>query len=664
MGVFLSYASEDAGAAKRICDALRVAAIEVWFDQSELRGGDAWDQKIRQQIRDCALFVPIISAHTQARPEGYFRLEWKLAVDRSHLMAAEKAFLVPVVVDATTEPEALVPAQFREVQWTRFQDDQVQAAFVDRIATLLSQRVAAHVGSPERGVGRARPRRPPIVLIALSVAAVVALVIATAIGGGWLSHKLVPKAEESTASASVATTPAAIPEKSVAVLPFADMSEKKDQEYFADGMAEEVINLLAKVPDLRIQARTSSFYFKGKATKIPDIARDLGVAHVLEGSVRRSGNHLRVTAQLIRADNGYHLWSETYDRDVHDVFKVQDDLANAVVQALQITLMGGPLTRQKGGTENLEAYQLYLRGGGDTLLDSTASLEAAQSNLERAVKLDPDFALGWARLSFITCMLAVNRALPTTMGFERSRELAQHALRLSPHLTKAHFVLGYIHRTYDWDWAAAQEEASRALTSDPTDPEALRIAGMIAATLGHWDDAEGRLRAALVRDPLDTYGHWNLATTLYRAGRFADADATYRRLIELAPTFAWAHAYLARTLLVEGKRDEALSMAQQEVEEADRADVLPMVFQALGRRAEADEALKALITKFADTDAYSVAMNYAYQDDHERAFQWLDRAYKQKEIKFVEIVGEHMFKNLADDPRYKALLRKLNLPES
>ena len=215
--VFLSYASQDAEAAQTLCNALRAAGIEVWFDQSELRGGDAWDQKIRQQIRDCALFVPIISAHTQARPKGYFRLEWKLAVDRSHLMAAEKTFLVPVAVDGTTEPEALVPTQFRDVQWTRIRAGEVPAAFVDHIAALLNQPVTSHMGSPERRVSRTPARRPPIVLIALSVAAVVALVIATAMRGGWLSQRPVPKVEASTAPAPVTNAPAAIPEKSVAV---------------------------------------------------------------------------------------------------------------------------------------------------------------------------------------------------------------------------------------------------------------------------------------------------------------------------------------------------------------------------------------------------------------------------------------------------------------
>jgi len=207
----------------------------------------------------------------------------------------------------------------------------------------------------------------------------------------WLSrrsateHEATPVAAQSSAAAPAVP---AISDKSIAVLPFADMSEKHDQECFADGMAEEIIDLLTKVPNLHVPARTSSFYFKGKQTKILDIARELSVANVLEGSIRRSGNQLRVTAQLIRADSGFHLWSETYDRNLSDVFKVQDDIANAVVQAFQISLMGGPLTRQKGGTQNLEAYELYLRATKAFWQNSKESTDAASADIERAVELN------------------------------------------------------------------------------------------------------------------------------------------------------------------------------------------------------------------------------------------------------------------------------------
>ncbi len=492
-------------------------------------------------------------------------------------------------------------------------------------------------------------------------AAVLSIVFAVA-----LSYVVVDKLWRSklvTAEHPTAATTPAVSDKSIAVLPFVDMSEKKDQEYFADGMAEEIINLLSKVPDLRVPARTSSFYFKGKSTKVPDIARELSVAHVLEGSIRRSGNQIRVTAQLVRADTGYHLWSETYDRNLSDVFAVQDDIANAVVQALQITLMGGPLTRQRGGTQNLEAYQLYLRAQSTELQNTRASLEAGQEYLKQAIKLDPGFGHAWSALAVTTLVMADWGILSPKDGYERARELAQHALQLSPDLANAHFALQYVHRTYDWDWAAAEAEGRQGLALDPTNTFGLMFAGMTSGTLGHWDNAERQVRSALVRDPFYTYAYLNLGTVLYGAGRFADAEVAYRKLLELAPNFAWAHQYLGKTLLAEGKPEAALAMVQQEDAEEFRLDTLPIALQAAGRKAEADEALKALITKYADSSAYFVAMTYAYRGDHDLAIQWLERAYKQKDTALVEIVGEHLFKNVANDDRYRAFLRRMKLLE-
>jgi len=325
--------------------------------------------------------------------------------------------------------------------------------------------------------------------------------------------------------------------------------------------------------------------------------------------------------------------------------------------------MGGPLTRQAGGTQNLEAYQLFLRTEKAFEQGSKESTKAAREYAERAIKLDPDFGLAWSMLGWTTTVLAELRALPVTEGFERARQLAQHALQLSPELADAHMLLAYVHRCYDWDWAAAQAEAHQALALDPTSSYALLSAGQISATLGHWDEAERQLHAALVLDPLSPDVHYHLAMTLYRAGRFADAEAAFRKLFELAPEYAWAREYLAMTLVAEGKPGAALTMVQEEAAEANRLDFLPIALQAVGRHAEADEALKALATKYADTDAYSVAMNYAYRDDHDLALQWIERAYQQKDAGFVAIVGEPLFKNLANDPRYKAFLRKMNLPE-
>ena len=280
--VFLSYASQDAEPARRIAEWLRQGGIEVWFDQSELRGGDVWDAKIRGQIRDCALFVPLISAHTQRRTEGYFRLEWKLAVDRSHLMASERAFLLPVVIDATPQPEALVPERFREVQWTVLFSAEATQPFVERVKRLLDQPLAARNRLASMTAVPRRPRSARRAIPWVALALVMALIVYLTIH----APSLYPN--HSAASADDAAGPhAVIAEKSIAVLPFADLSEKKDQEYFSDGLAEELLDLLAKTPGLHVIARTSSFSFKGKSDDIPTIGTKLRVANILEGSVRK-----------------------------------------------------------------------------------------------------------------------------------------------------------------------------------------------------------------------------------------------------------------------------------------------------------------------------------------------------------------------------------------
>jgi TolB-like protein/DNA-binding winged helix-turn-helix (wHTH) protein/tetratricopeptide (TPR) repeat protein len=519
-----------------------------------------------------------------------------------------------------------------------------------------SARAAAPVAKP------APPWRRAAIVIAVLFAAALGYLV---IDKFWRST---PVTMEHPVTAANTEHPAiavktAIAEKSIAVLPFVDMSEKKDQEYFADGMAEDIINLLANVPDLHVPARTSSFYFKGKSTKVPDIARELGVAHVLEGSIRRSGNQLRVTAQLVRADTGYSLWSQSYDRDLRDVFKVQDDIANSVVQALRITLMGGPLTRQRGGTQNLEAYQLSLRARSLWNQNTKPSLEAADGYLDQAIKLDPDFARA-LNAKAVDAMLQVEiEALPPKEGYERARRLAQRALQLSPDLAEAHFMLAYIHRSYDWDWAAAQAELRQGLSIDPTDAIGLMYVGVLSKTLGHWDDAERQIRASLDRDPLWPFAHYNLGATLYLAGRFAEAEGEFRRLQKLAPGFSWSNAYLGKVLLAEGKADAALAMARQESNEEYRLSMLPIFLQAVGHKGEAGEALKKVATNYADSEAFNIAMVYAYRNEHELALRWLDRAYEQKDPDLIEILGEPLLKNLADDPGYKAFLRKMNLAQ-
>jgi TolB-like protein/Tfp pilus assembly protein PilF len=635
--VFISYASNDAALAQQVCSALEAANCPCWIAPRDVKPGAQYADAIVRAINEAKAVVLVMSGS---------------AVDSAHVAreieraASKRKSIIPFRIDAA----ALNP----ELEYFLSNSQWIDVPKLGMSAALAKLKEAVETGPGATSPAVPDRRRGVVVKqVVVASAVLVAVGVLAFLGLHYWSR---------SQGGSQAPTVAAITAKSIAVLPFTDMSEKKDQEFFGDGMAEEIIDLLARVPDLRVPARTSSFYFKGKQTKVTDIARELGVMNVLEGSIRRSGNRIRVTAQLVRADTGYHLWSETYDRPLDDIFKVQDDIANAVVQALQITLMGGPLTRQKGGTQNLEAYQLYLRALSSMRQNTVPSITAARDDFDLAIKLDPDFGLAWAELSRETLLLTNNGVFSPQEGYERARQQAQHALLLSPDVSEAHSTLANVYRNYDWDWAASAAEVRLALSSDPANPTALMRAGQLAYTLGRWDDAERQLRSALVRDPLNTLVIVSLGIAQYSAGRFADADATYRRLLELAPDFLLARSLLGKTLLAEGKPEAALAMLQQDDEFA-RQGYLPIVLQAAGRQEESDEALKVLITKFADTKAYYVAMTYAYRGDRDLAFQWLERAYEQRDQAFREFVGERLFRTLEDDSRYKAFLKKMNLPE-
>jgi TolB-like protein/Tfp pilus assembly protein PilF len=659
--VFISYASQDAAVARALVEALERHGVACWIAPRDVKAGAQYADAIVRAIGGAKAIVVVLSESAIASSHVGREIE---------RASSKKRPIIALRIDAAPLTPAL-EYFLSESQWVEAQAGSMEAAYAKLIDAIRDPTGTAPRNTPAMPLEVstapapvAHPKsRSNLILFAAGIGFVVAALLVYKF---WISSHVAqekPVATTSLVPAAGAPAQSTISEKSVAVLPFLDMSEKRDQEYFADGMAEEIIDLLANVSELRVPARTSSFYFKGKSAKVPDIARELGVRHVLEGSIRRSGDRLRVTAQLVRADNGYHLWSETYDRDAHEVFKVQSDIANAVVQALRISLMGGPLTRPQGGTQNLEAYQLYLRGVSSGEQGTRSGHLAAREYFKKAIDRDPGFGLAWKELSGVVVALAQDGSQPRRESYESALQLARHALEVSPDLAVAHAQLQYLHRTYEWDWAASEAEGRQALALDPTNPLALVFTGALSYTLGRWDDAEHQIRLALVRDPFFTLAIWHLAKVQYLAGHFADAEATYQRLLELAPDYLQAHSYLAKTLLAEGKPEAALAMVQQERDEDMRLQFLAIILQAVGRQAESDEALRALITKFADSDAYSIAMAYAYRNDRDLAIEWLERAYSRKDDGFVTIVGEPLFKNLKDDPRFKALLRKANLPE-
>ena len=393
----------------------------MWFDQSELRGGDAWDQSIRKQIKTCALFIPIISQNTHARVEGYFRLEWKLAVDRSHLISADQAFLLPVVIDDTRDDDERVPERFREVQWTRLSGGVTPAAFVERVRRLLSGEPAQRTtGTPPDAarVPAAPSSRKPVLaswpskpaLLATSAVVIVALGYLAANRfvlskrGAEVGAAPAPAAQSAPATATVF----APPPHSIAVLPFVNLSGDREQEYFSDGLTEELLNSLAEISELQVAARTSSFSFK-EHPDIATVAHKLNVGAVLEGSVRRSAHTIRVTAQLINAVTGFHVWSKTYDRDLGDVLKLQTEIATAVASALKVTLLGDVAAKvELGGTRNPAAFDAYLRGArAFSSRHEDKDLPVAIAAYTEAIRLDPHYALAFADRSIALTSSAV-----------------------------------------------------------------------------------------------------------------------------------------------------------------------------------------------------------------------------------------------------------------
>ena len=666
--VFISYASQDAEAAKRICDALRAADIEVWFDRNELRGGDVWDRQIRQQIHDCRLFVPIVSANTEARVEGYFRREWKLAVDRTHDLSERVAFIVPIVIDSTPETRADVPDAFRQIQWTRLPGGKAYPAFVEQIRRLITPFRATPTAPPEYKTAQTSPTtdRPQRVarhaLWALS--GLLALGLAYFVAERFLLPKRTP-AERSVATLARAPTPAipAIPEKSVAVLPFVDMSEKKDQEYFSDGLSEELIDLLTKVPQLRVPARTSSFYFKGRQTTTAEISRALSVANILEGSVRKSGNTLRITAQLIRADTGYHLWSETYDRKFDDIFKIQDEIADAVVKALKISLLESA-TPRSAPTTNTEAYTLYTQARALMLHGNPADAARGADYLEQAVQLDPKYAPAWARLTQMRTFEYEMRSLSFERARDEARRSAQQAVVLDPNLAAAHLSMARVHNFFDWNWDAMGVEIQRARQLDPGDADALRWAGVYAWEMGHGKEAIDLFQRAVDLDPLNGANYSMLGAANFDSGKYAEADYAWRKAVELAPPRGFgASEGHAQVLLATGQPAAALTAFEQFEDEGDREWGKALAYCALGRHADSDAALTILERNFAETHAYDIAQVHAYRKEIDQAFDWLDHAYRLHAHGLAKIKTDSYMTPLRDEPRYKAFLRKMNLPE-
>jgi adenylate cyclase len=483
----------------------------------------------------------------------------------------------------------------------------------------------------------------------------------------WLSKRVAtehPRASVATIAPASPAPAAAVSEKSVAVLPFVDMSEKKDQEYFSDGLSEELIDMLTKVPDLRVPARTSSFYFKGKSEDIPTIARRLMVAHVLEGSVRKSGMTLRITAQLVRADNGYHLWSQTYDRKLDDIFKVQDDIAGAVVSALKVSLADSS-TLKVTTPKNTEAYTLYLRGRAINREAITrAQFDSAAGYMRRAIKVDPTFAAAWAWLAnVLTNEITYNYVRGDAVAAEMGRAV-ERALALDPNSSVAHTAKGGIYWNIDWDWEAGLAEFQKAYDLDPTDANANNELGVALLTLrSESDTALALYQKAIELDPINSDYYGNIGFYYLAVGKLPEAETALRKAIDLFPTGENLHGLLGQVLLLRGEAAAALAEFQRDPDESNQRSGAALAYFALGRRVEANAALLEMERLDATTHASNIAEALAYRGEIDQAFAWLDRSYQERDYGITQLNHDPLMKSLHGDPRWKAFLRKMNLPE-
>jgi TolB-like protein/DNA-binding winged helix-turn-helix (wHTH) protein/tetratricopeptide (TPR) repeat protein len=453
-----------------------------------------------------------------------------------------------------------------------------------------------------------------------------------------------------------------IVDRSVAVLPFVDMSEKKDLDYFSDGLCEELLHLLSRVPEMRVAARTSAFSFKGKSVDVPTIARTLQVANVLEGSVRRSGDHLRITAQLVRADNGFELWSQTYDRTLGDMFQIQDEIAASVVQGLHFALLGEtePKSTSKRSTA---AYSLYLQARSLELRANTqADWEKVAEYARLTISTDVTFPQAWAFFSHVLSTQAQLGYIPANVGWGAARQAALRSLELDPTLPEGHAAMAGIHIDSDWNWDAAQTQIEDALQQDSSSALAMSWGGYLALALGQRDRALSYFESAVAADPLDPDKYNLLGQALILKGRSDEAQVALHKALLIDSSQLFSHWYLGRIALASGDPEAALAEIDHEPFEEIRLVGTSIAVFAQGRKVDSDIPLRVLEQKFAKLNPADIAMVYAYRGDKDKAFAWLDRAFVERDPACVLVKAEPLFDKLRDDPRYESFLHRMRLP--
>jgi TolB-like protein/class 3 adenylate cyclase len=512
------------------------------------------------------------------------------------------------------------------------------------------------------------------------IPAVAVLVIIIALLAGWWWMQRSGKNQPSVATQAVPNASATAPDqKSVAVLPFVNLSDDKGSEYFSDGVSEELLTVLQKIPGMHVAARTSAFSFKGKNATAQEIGQKLGVAHLVEGSVRKSGDAVRIAARLTRADTGEELWSENYTRDLKDVFAVQTELAQTIVEQLRGRFGGdtGSIAKEKiqaevqaaekGGTKNVEAHQSYLQGRFFENRHSEKSSREALAAYQHAAELDPGFARAWAGVARTHTWIAGFSTQGGQKAFDAhlasARDAVARALAIEPDLPDALYARAWIETNFDFNWSAAAQSVSKAMALAPADPNVLIAAANLEVALGHTDRGIEIYRKAVELDPVNAQSRSFLAFGLANTKRFAEARAEYARVVELNSSAPWAHAGLGLAYLLDNKFEQAATEAQADAGEWARLLIVSCARWAQKRVPESDAALNELIKNEAETAAFQIAEVYGYRGDKDRAFEWLERARRQRDPGLGNLRRDPLLENLHDDPRWNAFLHTMGLAD-
>jgi len=448
--------------------------------------------------------------------------------------------------------------------------------------------------------------------------------------------------------------------KSIAVLPFVNMSSDPEQEYFSDGLSEELLNLLAKIPELHVAARTSSFSFKGQNIEIPEIASRLKVDHVLEGSVRKSGNQLRITAQLIEADSGYHLWSETYDRQLDNIFQIQAEIAHAVVDALKITLLGqAPKVRETDS----HAYQLYLEGRYLRLQISSTTIPLAISLYQRALEIDPNYAPAWAELAYAYMWNSGIGDMSIDEAFVLADQAITRALESDPDYAMAYFVRGASNIYNKYHFKAGVEDYQHALRLDPGNAFLIGANATGARVLGRLNESIQMYDTALELDPLMPEMRSWQGLVSHFAGHLDKAEVAYRTTLSLSPEYSGGHYRLGLVIIRKEDLPAALAEMEQESSDVYRSTGLAMAHHALGNFEASQLALDYLIENLAGDAAFQIAEVYGFRDEPDKAFEWLEQSLVIRDSGIASLLGNPALRGLRTDPRWQPFLEKLGLLE-